>query len=113
MKFNILSIGKFKDKNCEELFLEYKKRMDFSINLKELTLKKNYEGEKLKEEEGKLLLQNVGKNAKLIVLDERGKIITTPDFHNLIIKFIGIYVKRLTYFGELLQKISDIKKEAI
>ena len=26
MKFNILSIGKFKDKNCEELFLEYKKR---------------------------------------------------------------------------------------
>lgn len=87
MKFNILSIGKFKDKNCEELFLEYKKRMDFSINLKELTLKKNYEGEKLKEEEGKLLLQNVGKNAKLIVLDERGKIITTPDFHDLIINY--------------------------
>ena len=67
MKFNILSIGKFKDKNCEELFLEYKKRMDFSVNLKELLLKKSYEGEKLKEEEGKLLLQNVGKNAKIIV----------------------------------------------
>ena len=40
MKFNILSIGKFKDVPCETLFYEYKKRMNFNINLHELILKK-------------------------------------------------------------------------
>ncbi|MDD2839645.1 MAG: 23S rRNA (pseudouridine(1915)-N(3))-methyltransferase RlmH [Rickettsiales bacterium] len=87
MKINILSIGKFKDENCEALFFEYKKRMNFDINLKELVLKKNFDGEKLKEEEGKLLLQNISNNSKTIVLDERGKIITTLDFCNLITKY--------------------------
>ena len=41
MKFNILSIGKFKDVSYETLFYEYKKRMNFDINLKDLNLKKN------------------------------------------------------------------------
>lgn len=88
MKFNILSIGKFKGVEYEALFKEYKKRMTFDINLKELLLKKNYEGEKLKEEEGKLLLQNCNtNNSKNIVLDERGKIISTIDFCNLITNY--------------------------
>ena len=88
MKFNILSIGKFKNVSCETLFNEYKKRMNFDINLKELVLKKNYEGEKLKEEEGKLLLQNCGtNNSRIISLDERGKIISTIDFYNLIMNY--------------------------
>ncbi len=88
MKFNILSIGKFKDVSYETLFYEYKKRMNFDINLKELNLKKNLEGEKLKEEEGKLLLQNAtGSNSRIISLDERGKIITTPEFCNLITNY--------------------------
>ena len=88
MKFNILSIGKFKGVEYEALFKEYKKRMTFDINLKELLLKKKYEGEKLKEEEGKLLLQNCNtNNSKNIVLDERGKIISTIDFCNLITNY--------------------------
>ena len=87
MKFNILSIGKFKDVPCETLFYEYKKRMNFNINLHELILKKNYESEKLKEEEGKLLLQHCNNGSKIISLDERGKIITTPEFCNLITKY--------------------------
>jgi len=87
MKINILSIGKFKDENCESLFLEYKKRTKFDITLKELNLKKNFEGEKLKEEEGKLLLQNINNNSKTIVLDERGKIISTIEFCDLITKY--------------------------
>lgn len=88
MKFNILSIGKFKNVSCETLFNEYKKRMSYDIHLKELLLKKNYEGEKLKEEEGKLLLQNCGtSNSRIISLDERGKIISTIDFYNLIMNY--------------------------
>ena len=84
-KFNIISIGKFKEAGYEMLFNEYKKRMNFNISLKELVLKKGYDGEKLKEEEGKLLLQNAkANNCKIISLDERGKIITTTEFCQLI-----------------------------
>ncbi len=88
MKFNIISIGKFKEESYEKLFYEYKKRMNFDIQLKELILKKNYSGEKLKEEEGKLLMQNCSSNnSKTIVLDERGKIISTIDFYNIIVNY--------------------------
>lgn len=83
MKINIISIGKFKNVSYETLFAEYKKRINFDISLKELILKKNFEGEKLKEEEGKLLLQNIS-SGKTIVLDERGKITTTSEFADVI-----------------------------
>ena len=86
MKINIISIGKFKKDGYDLLYNEYKKRMNWNIQLKELQLKKNYEGEKLKEEEGKLLIQSCYSNtsSKIITLDERGKIISTLEFQELI-----------------------------
>ena len=86
MKINIISIGKFKKDGYNLLYNEYKKRMNWNIQLKELQLKKNYEGEKLKEEEGKLLIQSCSSNtsSKIITLDERGKIISTLEFQELI-----------------------------
>ena len=86
MKINIISIGKFKKDGYDLLYNEYKKRMNWNIQLKELQLKKNYEGEKLKEEEGKLLIQSCSSNtsSKIISLDERGKIISTLEFQELI-----------------------------
>ena len=86
MKINIISIGKFKKDGYDLLYNEYKKRMNWNIQLKELQLKKNYEGEKLKEEEGKLLIQSCSSNtsSKIITLDERGKIISTVEFQELI-----------------------------
>lgn len=86
MKINIISIGKFKKDGYDLLYNEYKKRMNWNIQLKELQLKKNYEGEKLKEEEGKLLIQSCSSNtsSKIITLDERGKIISTLEFQELI-----------------------------
>lgn len=99
MKINIISIGKFKNVSYETLFNEYRKRMDFNINLKELVLKKNLEGERLKEEEGKLLLQNINTsgNSRTIVLDERGKIITTPEFANLITNYQNNSISELNF----------------
>ena len=86
MKINIISIRKFKKDGYDLLYNEYKKRMNWNIQLKELQLKKNYEGEKLKEEEGKLLIQSCSSNtsSKIITLDERGKIISTLEFQELI-----------------------------
>jgi 23S rRNA (pseudouridine1915-N3)-methyltransferase len=83
MNINIISIGKFNNIYYENLYYEYRKRIPYNINLKELDIKKTLSKEKLKEEEGKLLLQNCGK--KIISFDERGKAITTNEFCNLII----------------------------
>jgi 23S rRNA (pseudouridine1915-N3)-methyltransferase len=88
MKINILSIGKFKKNNCyQELFNEYRKRTKWDINLKELIVKKKAVGETLKELEAKTLLNNISNNSKIIVLDERGKNITTSEFADIFFKY--------------------------
>lgn len=85
MKVNILSIGKFKkNSNYAKIFEEYKKRLSWKVNLKELTTQKKLSGESLKKAEGEKLLQNTNSKAKIISLDERGKIITSTEFANLI-----------------------------
>ena len=88
MKINIITIGNFKSNDSyKELFDEYKKRIKCEINLIELKTKQQNSIEEQKKFEADLLLKARNKNNKLIVLDERGKIISTIDFQNLINKF--------------------------
>ena len=88
MKINIITIGSFKSNDSyKELFDEYKKRIKCEINLIELKAKQQNSIEEQKKFEADLLLKTRNKNNKLIVLDERGKIISTIDFQNLINKF--------------------------
>ena len=88
MKINIITIGNFKSNDSyKELFDEYKKRIKCEINLIELKTKQQNSIEEQKKFEADLLLKSRNKNNKLIVLDERGKIISTIDFQNLINKF--------------------------
>lgn len=81
MKINIITIGTFKNKDYyKSLFEEYKKRINWNINLIEIK-QKNYQSVDLQKiNEEKLLLEHHNINNKLIVLDERGEIISTPDF---------------------------------
>ena len=81
MKINIITIGTFKNKDYyKSLFEEYKKRINWNINLIEIK-QKNYQSVDLQKiNEEKLLLEHHNTNNKLIVLDERGEIISTPDF---------------------------------
>lgn len=88
MKINIITIGNFKNNDYyKSLFDEYKKRMNWQINLIEIKQKnyQNVELQKLNEE--KLLLEHHNSNNKLIVLDERGEIISTPDFEKKLSNF--------------------------
>ena len=91
MKINIITIGNFKSNDSyKELFDEYKKRIKCEINLIELKTKQQNSIEEQKKFEADLLLKARNKNNKLIVLDERGKIISTIYFQNLINKFKNI-----------------------
>ena len=63
-----------------------------------MLLKKTYETEKQKIEEGKLLLSNCeNNNSKIISLDERGKIITTIDFYNLINEYKNNSINNINF----------------
>lgn len=96
MKINIISIGKFKQNDPYKiLFEEYKKRTKFDITLKELISKKSLEGDALKAEEGRLILENAG--SKVISLDERGKIITTSEFKDVFEKFQNQGITELSF----------------
>lgn len=88
MRFNILSIGKFKQNDSyKQIFNEYKKRLKWSLALKELNVKKKVQGDLLKKAEAELFKKNLDKNSKIIALDERGKNVTSPEFADLIKKY--------------------------
>ena len=90
MKINILSIGSFKNKDYYKgLFEEYRKRINYTIRLIELKNSKLENVEERKKIEGEELLKNVSKNSKLVVLDERGSIITTNEFEVLFTKYVN------------------------
>jgi len=114
MNINILSIGKFKQNdNYEGLFLEYRKRINWKINIKELVLKKSsLNEEELKRREGELLLENRSKNAKLIVLDERGLIITTEAFAEKVLKYQDDNFDIDFIIGGAIGLSEEVKKQA-
>ena len=88
MKINIITIGNFKNKDeYFSLFNEYKKRIPWNINLIELKNNKSNNVEERIEKEGIELLKNTTSGHKLIVLDERGEIITTNKFENICSKY--------------------------
>ena len=89
MKINIISFGVFKKLDPYlNLFEEYRKRINFNINLIEIKPHSNYKNiEEQKEYEGFEILKKLNKGNKIIVLDEHGKIITTNEFVNIINKY--------------------------
>jgi len=73
MKINVLAIGRCKKGSAEaELIAEYAKRMSWDFAIKE---KDNSN----QADEAKFLTSNVSNGAKVVVLDERGENISSPE----------------------------------
>jgi 23S rRNA (pseudouridine1915-N3)-methyltransferase len=90
-KFHVITISQTKEKWCEAACAEYASRIKkFGVGFEETTLKpaigppKQTE-EQQKEEEGKILLNqvDVGKD-RLVLLDERGDLLTSHEFADYI-----------------------------
>lgn len=78
MKINIIAIGKMRNHDSNyQLFAEYQKRLPWKIDLRELEVKSNLAN--LKEKEADLLLAAIPAAAKVIVLDERGSMLSSRD----------------------------------
>ena len=81
MKISILAIGKCKNGSPEDMLIkEYQKRLAWDLTVKE---KENDTQEK----EADFLLAHIPNGAKVVVLDERGKNITSMEFADVIEKW--------------------------
>lgn len=86
MQFNIICIGKCKDKNIISIYDDYVKRLkpfSVKVNLIELNHGKG-SADEIKKQERDLILSKVPASSFLIALDERGKQYKTSKFAKLI-----------------------------
>ncbi len=86
MKITIISIGKFENSPHRAVFENYLKRMKWDVELREFELKnaKNFSVDKLKEEEGKLILKAIRTGSVVVALDEKGKEFSSQNFAKLL-----------------------------
>ena len=84
MKLTICAIGRLKSGPEQDLLNRYAKRLRWSLNIVELEEKKKLSPVKLKQREGQLLADACPDGAVIVVLDERGKQLSSLDFANKI-----------------------------
>ena len=97
MNIEIISIGKFRNSPQKEIFELYKKRCSWNIKLKELEAKNLSNPAIVKEKEGELILAAIPASAKIIVLDEAGKSLSSKEFAGLIQNFRNNSVSNLAF----------------
>ena len=91
LKFILIAIGKTDSPYADEGIKEYEKRlnkyMTFGIKLiPDIRNSRNMPETVQKEKEGEALLEETGANDILILMDERGKEMNSPDFSRFILQ---------------------------
>ena len=85
MKINILSIGKFRNNPQKVIFDEYLCRIGWNLLLKEIEVKESFKGNKLKDREGQLIIDNIANFSRVILLDEAGQNFTSRQIAQMIV----------------------------
>lgn len=85
MNITIIQVGKTRTNFIEAAEQEYSKRLQVDAKLHVKTLKSG-KGEvvKMKEDEGQSIIEAIPENSFVIVLHEYGKMLTSPEFAELI-----------------------------
>ncbi len=79
MNIDIIAIGRMKNTAHIELFQDYLRRMDWSVNVKEIE-SKHTDQHKMHSDECVQLLKHLSDTATIIAMDERGKTFPSRDF---------------------------------
>jgi 23S rRNA (pseudouridine1915-N3)-methyltransferase len=79
MRVTILAVGRMKAGPIRDLFGQLQKRMSFPVSVREIEEKANLSPERLREREGDRLLAALPEGAKTVVLDERGKMLSSTE----------------------------------
>lgn len=88
MKIQILQVGKTKEAALASLEAEYEKRLIPFAKLESITMSpsKRDDREQVQAEEKEAFLEKLDPACRIIALDERGKLLTTPEFAELLLK---------------------------
>lgn len=88
MKIQILQVGKTKEAALASLEAEYEKRLTPFAKLESITMSpsKRDDREQVQAEEKEAFLEKLDPACRIIALDERGKLLTTPEFAELLLK---------------------------
>ncbi|MEH6658352.1 23S rRNA (pseudouridine(1915)-N(3))-methyltransferase RlmH [Leeuwenhoekiella marinoflava] len=102
MNIKLLCIGKTDDRNLDELIAIYTKRLKFYVNfdlevIPDLKKTKNLSEDQQKEKEGELILSKLSAQDQLIVLDEKGKDLTSEKFADYLQKKMNSGIKTLVF----------------
>lgn len=79
MKLVIAAVGKFRAGSEQQLFSEYMKRLPWKAELKQLPQGKAPGAPKRMQEEGRLLIEATASCARRVLLDERGKTLSSRE----------------------------------
>jgi 23S rRNA (pseudouridine1915-N3)-methyltransferase len=80
MKIKIIAIGKEKSKHLLRLMDDYIERLPWKLEIVELEPSESSSPAKVKEDETKRLLEKAGKVSAIIVLEERGEMLSSTEF---------------------------------
>lgn len=102
MNIKLLCIGKTDDRNLDELISIYTKRLKFYVNFEieiipDLKKTKNLSEDQQKEKEGELILSKLSPQDQLILLDEKGKDLTSEKFADYLQKKMNSGIKTLVF----------------
>ncbi|MEH6524645.1 MAG: 23S rRNA (pseudouridine(1915)-N(3))-methyltransferase RlmH [Sneathiella sp.] len=84
MRLTIASVGRFRGGPLPALYSEYSARLPWPIELREVEEKRPLKGVQRKNNEADLLMKAVPDKARLIVLHETGKALTSVEFARLL-----------------------------
>jgi len=102
MTIKLIAIGKTDNKNLIALIEEYSKRLSFYIKFEfeiipDIKNAKNLSENQQKEKEGEFILQKIGNQDDVILLDENGKQFTSINFADFLQKKMNSGIKNLVF----------------
>lgn len=97
MKLILLCVGTLKSGPEKALLEQYRARLSWPFEMREVVCRKISTSNQVKDWEGELLLQAIEPDSVVIGLDERGKSPTSPEFAQLLDVHRNDGIKSLTF----------------
>ena len=102
MKIKLLVVGKTKESYLNEGISEYTKRLSKFVSyscevIPELKIKKSLSQEEVKKREGQEILKKLNREDRVILLDEKGKLLSSVDFSTFLEKKMLEGTKNLVF----------------
>jgi 23S rRNA (pseudouridine1915-N3)-methyltransferase len=97
MKLIVLCVGTLKSGPEKDLLEQYRARLSWPFEMREVVCRKVGTSDQLKKWEGELLLQAIESDSVVIGLDERGSSPTSPEFAQILDTYRNEGIKSLSF----------------